>query len=210
VGILCGVVLVTAGVASADIPQVISYQGKVTDSGGTPVADGSYTMRFRIMDAPTGGNVLWDSGDQTIAVNGGVFNVLLGESPQPAIGLDFDQDYWLLVTFDGVNQTPRQRLACTGYAYMASGLVAGTEVIGSIDTGTNAAIKATNTSTTDVTYGVYGSTASTGGFGVVGIQPGYVPESDVGGFLSPGGFFGGSNGVMGISKAQYGFGVLGL
>ena len=33
----------------AEIPQMISYQGKVTDSGGTPVADGSYTMRFRTL-----------------------------------------------------------------------------------------------------------------------------------------------------------------
>lgn len=40
VGIVFVVVLVTAGVVGAEIPQVISYQGKVTDSGGVPVTDG--------------------------------------------------------------------------------------------------------------------------------------------------------------------------
>jgi hypothetical protein len=30
----------------ADIPQVISYQGKVTDSGGTTVADGDHRFSW--------------------------------------------------------------------------------------------------------------------------------------------------------------------
>lgn len=59
------------GSSRADIPKAISYQGKVTDSGGTPVADGNYTMRFRLYDAATGGMVQWDSGNQTVAVSGG-------------------------------------------------------------------------------------------------------------------------------------------
>ena len=194
----------------ADISQVISYQGRVTDSGGTPVVDGSYQMTFRIMDAPAGGSVLWNSGNQSIPVSNGVFNVLLGESPQPTLNLSFDEDYWLLVTFEGTNQTPRQRMASSGYSYMASGLVAGTEVIGSVETDTKAAIKATNTSTVEETFGVYGSTATTLGYGVVGVQPGYDPVGDLGTFWKPGGFFGGRNGVVGFSKTQGGFGVLGL
>ena len=113
---------------SADIPNLISYQGKVTDLSGNPVADGSYSMRFRIYNVSTGGSSLWDSGVQMVSVAGGIFSVLLGESPQPALELAFDEDYWLLVTFDGINQTPRQRLTSIGYAYMASGLVPGTVI----------------------------------------------------------------------------------
>ncbi|MBN1461460.1 MAG: hypothetical protein JXA57_18180 [Armatimonadetes bacterium] len=125
------VVLLSGAPARAEVPQVISYQGKVTNTAGDPVADGSYTMRFRMYDASTGGNLEWDSGSRTISVSGGVFSVLLGESPQPALNLPFDEDYYLLVTFAGVDQSPRQRLASTGYAYMASGLVPGTKVVGS-------------------------------------------------------------------------------
>ncbi|MBN1424911.1 hypothetical protein JXA88_10175 [Candidatus Fermentibacteria bacterium] len=131
--LLCGVLCVLLCALSwGEIPTVISYQGKVTDASGNPVADNTYTMRFRIYDDVTGGSVLWDSGAHSVSVTGGIFSVLLGESPQPAIPLDFSQNYWLLVTFNGVNQTPRQRLASAGYAYMASGLVPGTTVHGHI------------------------------------------------------------------------------
>lgn len=152
----------------ADIPKVINYQGKVTDSGGTPVPDGNYQMRFRVMDAPAGGTTLWDSGFQTVPVSGGVFNVLLGESPQPALDIEFAEDYWLLVTFEGTNQTPRQQFASAGYAYMASGLVPGTQVSGAVTSGNFAAIYCYNTATSGTNYGVYGRSSSTSGRGVYG------------------------------------------
>ena len=152
----------------AEIPQVINYQGKVTDIAGTPVADGSYAMRFTIYDVETGGTYLWYSGAVSVQVTGGIFDVLLGESPQPAIDLPFDDDYWLNIWIDGDTQSPRQRLGSIGYAYMSSGLIPGTEVIGSVMTGTSAAIKATNTAPTGTRYGIYGQTASTAGRGVYG------------------------------------------
>jgi hypothetical protein len=52
-------ILLTHAVASADIPHVINYQGKITDSGGSQVGDGTYTMRFHIYDESTGGTSLW-------------------------------------------------------------------------------------------------------------------------------------------------------
>jgi len=167
--------------ASAEIPQIISYQGKVTDTGGTPVSDGTYDMRFSIYDVASGGTALWYSGTLNVQVTSSIFNVLLGESP-PAITLPFDEDYWLGVWIEGDTQTPRQRLGSVGFSYMASGLVPGTEVNGSITTGTSAALKAVNTastgtrygiygestSTQNVMYGVYGKSASTSGRGVLG------------------------------------------
>jgi hypothetical protein len=133
--------------ADAEIPQLISYQGRVTDDTGVPVADGTYDMRFRIYDDETAGNLEWDSGTRSVQLEGGVFNALLGQSPQPTLNLDFDEDYWLLVTFDGVNQTPRDRFASVGYAYMASGVVPGTQVEGSP---AGAVLEATNTRTSSL------------------------------------------------------------
>jgi hypothetical protein len=173
--------------AGAEIPQMISYQGKVTDASGTPVADGSYTMRFRIYDAVSAGTLLWDSGAQPVTVAGGIFSVLLGESPQPAIMLDFNADYWLQVTFSGVDQAPRQRLASTGYAYMASGLVAGTEVSGAVTTGTLSALKGTNTATAGQNYGGVFTASSSSGRGVYGLASATTGETYGGLFeaLSP-------------------------
>lgn len=162
------IALVLPHLASAGIPQIINYQGMITDSG-SPVADGSYNMRFRIFDAVTSGNLEWDSGTISVSLAGGVFSVLLGESPQPAMTLDFDEDYWLLVTFAGTNQTPRHRLGSVGYAYMASGLVPGTEITGEVAYGPYAIIKGANTATTAVSYGIHGESDSMAGRGIFGV-----------------------------------------
>lgn len=78
--------LVLAATAFAEIPRMINWQGKVTDASGSPVADDSYTMRFRIYDAATVGNLEWDSDDRTVAVTGGVFSALSGE-PVACVGV---------------------------------------------------------------------------------------------------------------------------
>lgn len=161
------IVCLTWSVVSSEIPQIISYQGKITESG-QPVADGSYTMRFRIYTAPSSGTLRWDSGNQTVQVTGGIFSILLGESGQPTLDLSFDEDLWVLVTFEGDDQNPRQRIASVGYSYMASGIVPGTEVSGAVTSGTNAALSGENTATTGALYGVIGKTNSSFGAGVWG------------------------------------------
>lgn len=157
VAILCPLV-------RADIPPIISYQGKATDSGGNPVPDGNYNIRFRIYDDPVAGSLKWDSGIHSETVSDGIFSVLLGEAPHPSISLPFDDYYWLLVTFAGVNQTPRQQLASSGYAYMANGLVPGTSITGS----TYYILRAVNTDAAGFSYGVQGEAGGDQGIGVYG------------------------------------------
>ncbi len=74
-------ILLLTDSTSADIPQIINYQGKVIDTAGTSIADGDYVMRFQIYDASSGGSPLWDSGARLVSVNSGIFNVLLGQKP---------------------------------------------------------------------------------------------------------------------------------
>lgn len=76
-------------VASAEIPTVMNYQGKVTDTSGNPVADGAYTTRFRIYNVSSGGSALWDSGNRNVTVSGG-YGVyysggLAGTGPKPCV-----------------------------------------------------------------------------------------------------------------------------
>ena len=173
----------------AEIPQMISYQGKVTDSSGMPVADGNYIMRFQIYDAITGGSPLWDSAPRMVSVSDGIFDIVLGQSPQDSIDLPFDQDYWLEITIGGDVQTPRSPLGSTPYAYMASGLVPGTQVNGLVYGG---AIEGINTATTAVTYGLYGESSSPSGNAIRG----FVDATN-----------GNAVGVMGISMASGGSGI---
>ena len=162
--LVIGFVLLSS-VVSAEIPQVISYQGKVTDTSGVPVSDGDYSMTFTIYNAESGGTSPWNSGSLPVPVSDGIFSVLLGDTGQPALDLEFDEDYWLEVNISGDVQNPRSRLGSVGYAYMASGLVPGTEVVGAVGA---AVIKGNNTSTLGAAYGMYGSSASQNGWGVLG------------------------------------------
>jgi hypothetical protein len=56
-------------------------------------------------------------------------------------------------------------------------------------------------------YGVYGHSSAISGIGVVGVQTNYYPGDT--GLWKPGGFFGGRNGVIGISEENGGYGVYG-
>ncbi|MGH7601122.1 MAG: hypothetical protein ACREOI_32600, partial [bacterium] len=60
----------------AQVPQVINYQGQITDAGGNP-ANGTFTLVFAIFSTATGGTALY-SETQSVTVSNGVFNVLIG------------------------------------------------------------------------------------------------------------------------------------
>ena len=106
--------------ATAAIPKYINFQGKLTDDIGNPVADGSYSITFRLYSAQTGGTALWTE-TQSVTVSGGVFNVALGT--ETALTLAFNTQYWLSVQVGSdTEMTPRQRITAAGYALNADNL----------------------------------------------------------------------------------------
>jgi len=70
------VVAVAVGFAG---PNTITYQGCVVSGGGAPVADGSYSMRFRVYDAVSGGALRWEETDVGVVVTSGLFSATLGD-----------------------------------------------------------------------------------------------------------------------------------
>jgi hypothetical protein len=177
----------------SDIPNLINFQGRATDTSGNPVPDGNYIVLFRIYDAETGGTELWNSGNHWVGVENGAFSFVMGESSQPPLNLDFTQDYWLLLTFHGDDQLPRKQLGSVGYAFMASGLVPGTAVSGPIID--NAAIQGVNTATSGASMGLYGQSVAPGGAGIVGFSASAT---------------GINHGVYGMSASTDGHGIHGV
>lgn len=92
----------------------------------------------------------------------------------------------------------------TGHALYGSS-DSGYPTVGGVNYGSGNALDGRSTSG----IGVYGSTSNTDSMGVVGLQTGYS-TSDLGMWWEPGGFFGGRNGVVGVTKANSGYGVLGM
>lgn len=105
---------------NADIPRYLSYQGKLTDTAGTPVADGSYVITFRLYNAQTEGALLWTE-TQSVSIADGAFAVTLGTITP--LDLTFDTEYWLSVQIkDDTQMRPRQRMTSAGYSINADKL----------------------------------------------------------------------------------------
>lgn len=101
-------------------PQVMSYQGKLSDSGGHPVS-GIHTMVFSIYDAPTGGNVLWTetwTGAQSVNVSNGIFNVELGSVQSISDAVFLKDTLYLGIKVNADNEMiPRQRVTSGTFAF---------------------------------------------------------------------------------------------
>jgi len=101
----------------AAIPHLINYQGKLTDSSGTSL-NGSYNITFRLYDAETAGNLLWQETQTGVLVQKGVFSILLGSVT--ALNLPFDKQYYLAIQVGtDAEMSPRQRITSAGYAFRA-------------------------------------------------------------------------------------------
>ena len=74
---IMGLVLVLFCFSSAQVPQLINYQGKLTKPTGAPL-DTTIQMVFTIYADSNGVTSLWTETQTAVAVQKGVFNVLLG------------------------------------------------------------------------------------------------------------------------------------
>jgi|GEM_PF-1715220 len=99
----------------ADVPMLINYPGKLTERNGGPIT-GNKNIKFALYDAEVSGIEKWN-GTYSVEVTKGVFNVLLGSgsSTFPS-NLDFSSNYWLEISVDSEQLTPRQRIASVGYS----------------------------------------------------------------------------------------------
>ncbi len=97
------------GVApQAVLTPLLQYQGRQTDPGtGEPVADGNYTMTFRLYDVASGGSALWTE-TKDVPVADGLFNTVLGDVTALDQGLFNGQALWLGVKVGADGEaTPR-------------------------------------------------------------------------------------------------------
>ncbi|MGM0558203.1 MAG: hypothetical protein ACQEVA_17595 [Myxococcota bacterium] len=116
-----------AGSAVAQVPQTMTYQGRLTDSGGQPL-DSTVEVTFRVYDAASGGSEVWSETFATLDVNDGSFSAELGSS-EP-FGETFDgSDRWLEITIDGETLSPRTPMDSVPYAIKA-GTAADADTVG--------------------------------------------------------------------------------
>ena len=100
-------------------PDSLSFQGRLTDLGGVSIETPSVAMTFKLYKD---GAEIWSETHPSVAVAGGVFNVLLGGTT-PLDTMAFNTPFELGITVgDDGEILPRTPLAAAAYAKALPGL----------------------------------------------------------------------------------------
>ena len=104
------------------VPNLISYQGYLTDDSGNPI-DGTATLTFGIYTDVIGGSLLWSETQPSVPISDGYFSVMLG-SVTPLSSETFSEpNRYLQVGVDsgsGTVELPRQQFTAVPYALNAA------------------------------------------------------------------------------------------
>lgn len=104
------------------VPNLINFQGRLTDNVGNPVTDGAHTVDFYIYDSRTLGALLW-SESQSPTTAGGLFTTQLGlVTPLPVTLFEDWDSLFLEIVADGNLIAPRTLLTATPSARIANAL----------------------------------------------------------------------------------------
>jgi hypothetical protein len=108
-----------AGTATAAFPHLMSFQGRLDDASGSPLADGDYSVTFRLYDDPDAGIMHWEE-TQLVTTAAGTFAVLLGAvDTVPSYVFFMDSSYLEIQPAGSDPVLPRTRLTMVPYAWHA-------------------------------------------------------------------------------------------
>jgi hypothetical protein len=111
-GFVFSLVLLTSGLFAQN--PTVSIQGTLKDANGASVDDGTQSVTFRLYDALTAGNNLWEETAPVIVV-GGIYSHNLGKVT-PLTGGDFATTVYLGITVGGIELSPRTEMTYAPYA----------------------------------------------------------------------------------------------
>ena len=115
--------------AVAGVSSLLSYQGRLTDTNGSPLT-GTYCIKYSVYDSSSGGAKLWPAGAPTstsTVVTNGVFNAPVGEmdslssydfSANKTEYLNVDVSPAGCASFESLS--PRQPITATAYARVSA------------------------------------------------------------------------------------------
>jgi hypothetical protein len=135
-------ILVLTSTSHAAVPQLINFQSLLTDSAGTPIANGNYSVVFTIWDAAAAGTSVWTE-TQNITTSGGLFDVLLGSvNPVEDTVFNGTTRYLGIAVDSDPEMSPRTALVSVPYSQRVStvdgasgGTISGNLGIGNVTPG---------------------------------------------------------------------------
>ncbi len=135
--LLIGTAIRTPAQISA-APPLVNFQGRFANPSGNPVPNGTYSIRFSLWDAATGGTEKWNQTIAAVQVRNGTFAVLLNTNTANL----FNGNLWfeIKVGADPV-LTPRQQIVSVPFALKANSVADGSITNNSVANGTLTADK---------------------------------------------------------------------
>jgi hypothetical protein len=138
-------------------PALLNFQGRLTRPDGTPVADGTYSVRFSLWNALSGGTEKWNQTLSALMVRNGTFATLLGGFPDGT----FNSNLWMEIKIGtAVPLTPRQQLVSVAYAMKANSVPDGSIGAAQIANGAITSDKLANSALSWLLKGNSGTSAS--------------------------------------------------
>lgn len=99
------------------VPSVMNFQGRIVTPSGNPVPDGTYSIRFSLWDAVTGGTEKWNQTVASVPVKNGTISVPMSGFPANT----FDGSVWVEIQIGtDAPLSPRQQLGSVPYAMKAN------------------------------------------------------------------------------------------
>ena len=156
--------------AVTTVPTTMNFQGRLTDTTGSPVADGLYNMQFRLFTVSSGGSSVWNETRETtsrVQVTNGLFATKLGDVTPLSASLFASGALYFEITLPTpatatcgtaacasweTAMSPRHQMSTSAYAYNA-------ETLDGIDGAALAQLSANNTFTGTNTVNVASTSA---------------------------------------------------
>ncbi|MCH9032249.1 MAG: hypothetical protein IIB00_08330 [candidate division Zixibacteria bacterium] len=112
-------VLMVFTTVKAAVPQLINYQGRLTDTPGSPLS-GDYEITFTLYDTPSGGASIWSETHSAVTVSDGLFAVALGSITPFSSASPAGNQIWLGITVGSDPElSPRTQMVSVIFAFMA-------------------------------------------------------------------------------------------
>jgi len=139
VGLLAALVVVTtvgaqpAGSTRAplQVAYPITYQGRLTDNLGNPIANQTVNITFRLYEQPVSGQPVWEQVRAVQTDGAGLFTAVMEVDPPIGIS-DLSSAYLSIEVENDGEMMPRQRVGGAPFAFT---LVPGNGVTGTVDLG---------------------------------------------------------------------------
>jgi hypothetical protein len=114
VAVLLMLVQISAYAQIAPVPELMAYQGRLVRADGTPIADGTYAIRFSLWTASLFGAEVWNQSSN-VQVRNGSFGVLLSNLTTTM----FRFNRYLEIKIGTEAPLPRRQLTTVAHAFKA-------------------------------------------------------------------------------------------